>query len=87
MALNKWYNLLILALCAFATAQLDEINNVKRPIIDRSVVRLTNGLIQGRYVVTKQGTSGYAFMNLPYALPPVGEQRFERFDFAFVRIQ
>jgi hypothetical protein len=41
------------------------------------VVRVTQGDLRGRKIITKSGLQYYSFQGIPYATPPVGNLRFK----------
>ena len=41
------------------------------------VVRVTQGDLRGRRIITKSGLQYYSFQGIPYAAPPVGNLRFK----------
>jgi carboxylesterase type B len=41
------------------------------------VVRVTQGDLRGRKIITKSGLQYYSFQGIPYAAPPVGNLRFK----------
>lgn len=43
---------------------------------DLPVVETSQGSLQGKYMITKQGREFSAFLGIPYAKPPVGQLRF-----------
>ncbi|XP_063991352.1 uncharacterized protein LOC135169896 [Diachasmimorpha longicaudata] len=48
------------------------------PLIFASpIVKIQNGKLQGSYMQTRKGREFSAFRGIPYALPPIGELRFE----------
>nr|XP_023013363.1 uncharacterized protein LOC111503313 [Leptinotarsa decemlineata] len=44
---------------------------------DETIVKLPKGRIQGHILKSSKGASYYAFQDIPYAAPPVGENRFK----------
>ncbi|KAJ8970720.1 hypothetical protein NQ317_018754 [Molorchus minor] len=49
----------------------------KSPLADELTVTILNGQIRGRERVSKGNNTYYAFQEIPYASPPVGELRFK----------
>lgn len=49
-------------------------------IYDESTVLTNYGLVKGRFYESLNGNKGFAFFNLPYALPPLNARRFEKLD-------
>ncbi|KHN84664.1 Cocaine esterase [Toxocara canis] len=43
---------------------------------DLSLRKLSTGQIRGKYIVTSRNTSGYVFLGIPYAEPPLGKLRY-----------
>jgi carboxylesterase type B len=43
---------------------------------DRTLVRISNGVLRGRRLRTDRGSTGFAYLNIPYALPPTGVRRY-----------
>jgi len=41
------------------------------------VLRVTQGDLRGRKIITKSGLQYYSFQGIPYATPPVGNLRFK----------
>jgi carboxylesterase type B len=41
------------------------------------VVRVTQGDLRGRKIITKSGLQYYSFQGIPYAAPPIGKLRFK----------
>lgn len=41
------------------------------------IVQIKNGTIQGSFMKSRKGREFSAFRGIPYALPPLGELRFE----------
>lgn len=45
----------------------------------KSIVQTTNGKLKGRSIETENGNQGYGFFNIPYAQPPLGKLRFQKY--------
>lgn len=45
------------------------------------VVTITEGKIRGKTMLNRHGRKFYAFLSIPYAMPPVGELRFKASKF------
>ncbi|XP_018568321.1 juvenile hormone esterase-like [Anoplophora glabripennis] len=65
----KCNGLLILILCAIRSTVAD--------VDDPTLVTLPDGQIRGQTLQSPNGNAFYAFQEIPYAAPPVGELRFQ----------
>lgn len=48
-----------------------------RSMIERPIVETKYGSVRGIFMRSRQNRTFYAFLGLPYALPPVNESRFQ----------
>lgn len=46
-------------------------------VISNPIVRIKNGTVEGIFQQSRNGRKIAAFMGIPYALPPLGDLRFE----------
>ena len=44
---------------------------------DNPIVKIKNGTIEGTFMKSRNGREFAAYRGIPYALPPLGELRFE----------
>ncbi|XP_023310399.1 cholinesterase 1 [Anoplophora glabripennis] len=65
----KCHGLLLLILCAIRSSIAD--------VDDPTLVTLPDGQIRGQTLQSPNGNAFYAFQEIPYAAPPVGELRFQ----------
>lgn len=48
-----------------------------RSMIERPIVETNYGSVRGIFMRSRQNRTFYAFLGLPYAMPPVNESRFQ----------
>lgn len=46
-------------------------------VISNPVVQIKNGTLEGIFMESRKGRKIAAFMGIPYAVPPLGDLRFE----------
>lgn len=49
----------------------------KSTVEDDIIVNVTEGKLRGKVMYNKRGRKFFAFLSVPYALPPIGNLRFK----------
>lgn len=51
---------------------------------DGPEVEISDGKLEGKYMVTRRGRKFSAFLGIPYAKPPLGELRFKVIEYLLI---